>query len=136
MGNRVGYETHMQTYGWRAMTLNGATGGVVGESKRMEAFKADLLYPQYSGDVEYRSYVQNNTGLAENAITSGTSGTGLPQWEAVQIRLTGEMAKKYDIYYRVHTQDFGWLGWAKNDIGAGSSEKQQTDSEFRSLVAC
>ena len=33
----VGYETHMQTYGWRAMTLNGATGGVVGESKRMEA---------------------------------------------------------------------------------------------------
>ena len=118
----VGYETHMQTYGWRAMTLNGATGGVVGESKRMEAFKVDLLYPQYSGDVEYRSYVQNKgwLGWVKNGTMSGTSGQGL-RMEAVQIRLTGEMAKKYDIYYRVHTQDFGWLGWAKNGAGAGSS---------------
>ena len=118
----VGYETHMQTYGWRAMTLNGAIGGVVGESKRMEAFKVDLLYPQYSGDVEYRSYVQNKgwLGWAKNGTMSGTSGQGL-RMEAVQIRLTGEMAKKYDIYYRVHTQDFGWLGWAKNGAGAGSS---------------
>ncbi|MEH7356401.1 N-acetylmuramoyl-L-alanine amidase, partial [Neobacillus drentensis] len=24
------------------------------------------------------------------------------------------------IYYRVHTQDFGWLGWAKNGMKAGS----------------
>lgn len=118
----VGYETHMQTYGWRAMTVNGATGGVIGESKRMEAFKVELLYPQYSGNVEYRSYVQNKgwQSWVKNGAMSGTSGQGL-RMEAVQIRLTDEMAKKYDIYYRVHTQDFGWLGWAKNGASAGSS---------------
>ena len=40
--------------------------------------------------------------------------------EAIQIRLTGKAAEKYDIYYRVHCQDDGWLGWAKNGEKAGS----------------
>lgn len=33
--------------------------------------------------------------------------------EAVQLKLTGEIAEHYDIYYRVHSQTYGWLGWAK-----------------------
>ena len=40
--------------------------------------------------------------------------------EAIQISLTGEMANHYDIYYRVHAQNFGWLGWAKNGESAGT----------------
>ena len=32
----------------------------------------------------------------------------------IKIKLTGEMSQKYDIYYRVHAQQYGWLGWAKN----------------------
>ncbi|MFV0393575.1 MAG: hypothetical protein ACK5LC_04150, partial [Coprobacillaceae bacterium] len=35
--------------------------------------------------------------------------------------LTGEMANKYDVYYRVHAEDYGWLGWAKNGSSAGTS---------------
>ena len=31
------------------------------------------------------------------------------------------MADKYDIYYRVHAQTFGWLGWAKNGAKAGTA---------------
>ncbi len=31
------------------------------------------------------------------------------------------MEQKYDIYYRVHSQNFGWMGWAKNGQSAGSS---------------
>jgi hypothetical protein len=27
------------------------------------------------------------------------------------------MKNHYDIYYRVHAQSFGWLGWAKNTNG-------------------
>ena len=30
------------------------------------------------------------------------------------------MKNHYDIYYRVHVQDYGWLGWAKNGVEAGS----------------
>ena len=40
--------------------------------------------------------------------------------EAVQIQLTGEMAKKYDVYYRAHVQTYGWLGWTKNGAKAGT----------------
>ena len=45
---------------------------------------------------------------------SGTEGRSL-RLEAIKIKLTGEMAKKYNIYYRVHAQNFGWLDWAKNE---------------------
>lgn len=30
------------------------------------------------------------------------------------------MAKHFDIYYRVHSQEFGWLDWAKNGEKAGT----------------
>ncbi|MEN2262599.1 hypothetical protein AAH971_14435, partial [Enterococcus faecalis] len=40
--------------------------------------------------------------------------------EGIQIRLTGEIATAYDVYYRVHIQDNGWLNWAKNSESAGS----------------
>jgi lipoprotein-anchoring transpeptidase ErfK/SrfK len=41
--------------------------------------------------------------------------------EAVQIQLTGDLASVYDIYYRVHVQNIGWMGWAKNGASAGTS---------------
>lgn len=41
--------------------------------------------------------------------------------EAIQIKLTGDMAKNYDVYYRVHAQNFGWMGWAKNGASAGTA---------------
>ena len=39
----------------------------------------------------------------------------------MQIRLTGEMANHYDVYYRVHAQNIGWMGWAKNGEQAGTA---------------
>lgn len=40
--------------------------------------------------------------------------------EAIRIKLSDEIANKYDVDYRVHCQDFGWLGWAKNGEASGS----------------
>ena len=51
--------------------------------------------------------------------TAGTSGQS-KRLEAIQIKLTDEMEKQYDIYYRVHAQTYGWLGWAKNGEPAGT----------------
>ena len=43
------------------------------------------------------------------------------------------MKNHYDIYYRVHSSDFGWLGWAKNGELAGSEgfAKQMEAVEIR-----
>ncbi|MEE1157799.1 MAG: transglutaminase domain-containing protein [Atopobiaceae bacterium] len=53
------------------------------------------------------------------------SPTNIPgpagQFEAVRISLTGELAKDYDVWYRVHAPEIGWLAWAKNGELAGSS---------------
>ena len=52
--------------------------------------------------------------------------TGRLDWtgkalEAIQIKLTGTLAEKYDVYYRVHCQTYGWMGWAKNGDPAGTT---------------
>ena len=57
--------------------------------------------------------------VADGAM-SGTSGQA-KRLEAIRIRLTGELANHYDIYYRVHAQSFGWMGWAKNGEAAGTA---------------
>lgn len=41
--------------------------------------------------------------------------------EALQFKLTNILEKKFDIYYRAHIQNVGWLGWAKNGSNAGTS---------------
>ena len=51
---------------------------------------------------------------------AGTTGRALPI-EAMYIELTGDAKEKYDLYYRVHSRDYGWLGWAKNGEMAGTS---------------
>ena len=51
---------------------------------------------------------------------SGTSGEA-KRLEGICIALTGEMAQHYDVYYRVHAQSYGWLGWARNGAPAGTS---------------
>ncbi|MBR3316546.1 MAG: hypothetical protein IKG21_01830, partial [Atopobiaceae bacterium] len=41
--------------------------------------------------------------------------------------------KKYDVYYRVHAQRLGWMGWAKNGAKAGS-EGQSRRAEAVQVV--
>ena len=49
----------------------------------------------------------------------GTEGQG-KRLEAIKIRLDGEVADNYDIYYRVHIQDIGWQDWKHNGELAGT----------------
>lgn len=50
---------------------------------------------------------------------SGTSGMS-KRLEAIRIKLSGEISSEFDVYYRVHAQGYGWLGWAKNGKPAGT----------------
>ena len=55
-----------------------------------------------------------------NDMQAGTSGQA-KRLEAIKIKLTGEMAEKFDVYYRVHSQTYGWLDWACNGEASGTS---------------
>ena len=118
----VAYRVHVQSYGWMNTVENGATAGTQGESKRLEAFTAELKNSPYSGSIQYRTHIQNigwETDWCNTSEKSGTVGQS-KRLEAIQIRLSGEIAEHYDIYYRTHVQKIGWLGWAKNGESAGS----------------
>lgn len=117
----INYKTHVQTYGWQDTVADGATAGTSGESKRMEAFQI-WLDETIPGSVEYNAHVQTygwQKTWSKDGATAGTSGES-KRVEAVKIKLSGEAADKYHIFYRVHSQTFGTLGWAKDGEPAGS----------------
>ena len=96
--------------------------GTSGKSFRLEGIKIKLEDQPYSGDIEYRTHVENLgwQSYVKNDEMAGTEGRSF-RLEAINIRLTGEMKEHFDIYYRVHAQNFAWMNWAKNDEPAGTA---------------
>ncbi|MBO5389512.1 MAG: hypothetical protein J6A59_15560 [Lachnospiraceae bacterium] len=126
----VAYRTHVQTYGWQGWKYNGQMSGTSGESKRLEGIEINLTNKDYDGGIAYTTHVQtygwqgsdldDPTTWKTDGQMAGTHGES-KRLEAICITLTGEIANHYDIYYRVHAQNFGWLDWAKNGEPAGTA---------------
>ena len=140
----VYYRVHAQTFGWLGWAKNGETAGTSGFAKRLEAIQIYVVpkgmtpssgtsavsYVQYGkaasksdqpGLINYATHVQKLgwQPWVSDGVVSGTTGQA-KRLEAIEIKLTGELAEKYDVYYRVHAQTFGWLNWAKNGQTAGT----------------
>ncbi|MCR4688097.1 MAG: hypothetical protein K5745_00950 [Saccharofermentans sp.] len=120
----VNYRVHVQDYGWESKYASaGAMSGTMGQSKRLEGIEIFLGGCQYSGGIRYKTHVQNigwESSWSTSGEMSGTQGQSL-RLEGIAIELTGDVANHYDIYYRVHAQDIGWLSWASNGDYAGTA---------------
>ena len=117
------YKTHVQSFGWQNWVLNGTMSGTSGKAKRLEGINIKLSNAAYAGGIQYRTHIQTYGWEKEwrkDGAMSGTSGKA-KRLEAIQIKLYGEMANRFDVYYRVHAQSYGWLGWAKNGEEAGTA---------------
>ena len=112
---------HVQRIGWMSAVSDGGLAGTTGKSRRLEALT--LTLPDgVSGGIEYCGHVQRSgweKSYAADGKVAGTEGKSR-RLEAVQIRLSGAAKDNYDVYYRVHVQRLGWMGWAKNDEPAGT----------------
>ncbi len=115
------YRGHVQNIGWQGWVGNGGTAGTSGRGLRVEALQATVS-SDHSGGIQIKTHVQNIgwQGWVGNGATAGTSGRGL-RVEALCVRLTGELAKDYDVWYRVHAQNIGWMGWTKNGAESGTA---------------
>lgn len=127
----VHYQAHVQDKGWQeevstSTSQDGAaTAGTTGQSKRVEAVRVSIV----DGDgnklenaVEYKAHVANqgwDKTWTRDGETVGTTGMSRAI-EALKIRLIDQYAQLYDIFYRVHIQDHGWLDWTCNGDAAGS----------------
>ena len=123
---KIQYQASIPSKGWGKTVSPGTYVGTVGQALPIEALRINLVNNPLvlSGALEYRMHVSNIgwQGWSKNNAITGTLNRNL-QGEAVQIRLTGELALHYDIYYRVHSSDYGWLGWTKNGNSAGTEGK-------------
>ena len=119
----VSYQSHVEGLGWQDNKNDGEMSGSTGLAKRIEGIKISLGDIKYEGHIEYKSYVENvgfEDEYKKDGQLSGTTGEAR-RIESVRIKLSGEISDYYDICYRVHVQNVGWLGWAKNDEVAGSN---------------
>ena len=115
----INYSSSVQDVGFTDYVSEGISG-TAGQSKFIDRIKlkinsdidGDISYQTYNSDDGWSDYVSNDS-------SSGEKGTPL---EAIKIKLTGELANKYDIYYRVHVAYIGWMGWASNDSPAGTTD--------------
>ncbi|MDD3362382.1 MAG: glucosaminidase domain-containing protein [Hespellia sp.] len=115
------YSAHVETVGWQNYVKSGETAGTTGQNKQVEALKIKIKDASYSGSIQYSSYVEGigwQDYVSDDSI-SGTTGRD-KQIEAIKVKLTQEMAKQFNIYYRVHASEFGWLSWTEDGEPAGS----------------
>ena len=110
--SKIIYKTHVQSYGWQKEVENGALAGTTGQGKRIEAIKITLPDSDYTGNVEYQAYVQGIgwQSWKKNGELAGTSGQS-KRIEAIRVKLTGEIAKYYEVYYSIHLAKIGWCNY-------------------------
>ncbi len=131
---KVVYEAHVQNYGWMSEVSNGELAGTTGECLRVEALKVHI---ENGGSYNISaSYFNKNDGWTKKTDEDefiGTTGKG-KAIEAIKLAIGGDIANNYDIYYRVHCQDYGWLDWAKNGQTAGSTNGKRIEAIEIKLV--
>ena len=124
----VTYNAYAQKKAWTGWVKNGAYAGTKGLSLRLEALRVKVLNSRFKGGVKYNVSVQGKGWLKsqtskanwyKDGQTAGILGQSR-RLEALSIKLYGDLEQKYDIYYRVYVEKYGWFDWAKNAQETGT----------------
>lgn len=110
---------HVKDLGWMSSVKGGSVAGTTGRGLRIEAIQASVDWFGRNSGIELRAHVSNVGWQEWQSGTCGTTGRS-QAIEAIQVRVTGDAAESYDVWYRVHSADYGWLGWTKNGGAAGT----------------
>lgn len=83
---------------------------------------AAAVTAEFPFSLSYQAHISDIGWQADrhDGELSGTEGKA-KRLEAIEIKLTDDLAQQYDIYYRVHAQNVGWLDWAKNGESSGTA---------------
>ncbi|GHH71099.1 hypothetical protein [Promicromonospora soli] len=120
---QVHVRSYLQTSNvWRTPVVGGSTAGLTSTSQRLSAVRVDVDGTRYSGGVQVAAKVEGDgwRGYVSNDRVAGTYHSA-HRVSAYKMRLTGQMAEHYHVYYRAHVAGIGWLGWARNGGEAGSA---------------
>ena len=115
------YQAHVANEGWLENATNGATAGTTGKGRALQAINISLSGIADGSNVSAKAHV---SGIGWQDWCDGSYAGTVGQSRAIEalaFKLEGPAAESCDIYYRVHAAGYGWLGWAKNGEGAGTS---------------
>ena len=125
---RVGRSANVSysTYYANGGTLNASDGALSGYGNATAMYRITINASSPSGidgNVQYNVHRQTYgwSGWQNAGTTQTTSPHGERRIEAVEIKLTGNMANLFDVYYTGHMQSVGDLGWARNGDTLGST---------------
>ena len=129
--------------------------GTTGEAKRLEAL--DINVPE-GVTLEYRAHVAedgweqgwrtaDDKVISKNATSADATETDktvvgtvnqYKRMEAVQIAVSGEGVANYEVYYRAHVAENGWLPWVKASTTTENADEAGfagTTGEYRQMEA-
>ena len=115
----VSVSAHVQNIGWMDPVGSGNVAGTTGRGLNLEALKISLevdgatSQEQVANALSVEAHVSNVGWQAAvgNGGTAGTTGQARAV-EALRVRLSAGLSARYTVWYRVHSAEFGWLGWA------------------------
>lgn len=87
------------------------------EAQKDPVTSLELMLENADGTVQLRTR-QEGEAWKDEWSTDHVEGS----FEELQIKLTGNVEGTHDVWYRVHTAEHGWLGWAANGASAGSKD--------------
>ena len=127
----ISVSAHVQNIGWMNPVGSGKIAGTTGKGLNLEALKISLevdgafSQEQVANAISVEAHVSNvgwqaAVGNGGTAGTAGTTGRSRAV-EALRVRLSADLSARYTVWYRVHSAEFGWLGWACDGADAGSA---------------
>ena len=116
----INYRAKLKNARWQPWVSNYAGAGKVSKTARIQALRMKLDAGAYGGHVQYRIRLAGGEWLPWK--TDGASTGEYNSIEAIQIKLTGSISKKYDIVYRTYVNGVGWQSRVSNGTTAGTSE--------------
>ena len=114
----VRYSVNMKGSGWSTWAANNERAGKVSKHQRLKGLRIFLDPGRFSGSIHYSLRTANETwrGWRSDGKATGLYGNV----EALRIQLMGEIAKRYDVMYRVYVQGIGWQRRMRNGETAGT----------------
>ena len=108
------YKTHVSNFGWGEWINENRFSNPLDLKKDIQAIRINFSEPLH--DVYYSVYYNEEEGWSKevsNSQQAGTTGKEKPV-KGIKIRLDDEVAKKFDVLYRIHKFNDEWTAWAKN----------------------
>lgn len=135
---RIRYRASVENSGWESeFAFNGEDAGTTGKSNAINDIQvyADSFCTsdEIAESLKYRVCDMNGSWREwKNSTTSDNAEAS--KIEAFEIQLSGPLAEKYDVYYRAHVQNYGWLDWAKNGESAGTKGMSKRMEAFQMVL--